>query len=108
MSWSTRRPSARVRVQGRWWSRWPAVVFLAASAYGAGDITAGLLATAAQAGPAFEGAAIRCRMRAANGAVEVVMMAPARRQADWRRWAGRWPLTAATKPGYGSDADTLF
>src|ERR1035438_994864 len=31
-----------------------------------------LLATAAPAGPAFEGAAIRCGMRAANGAIEVV------------------------------------
>jgi uncharacterized 2Fe-2S/4Fe-4S cluster protein (DUF4445 family) len=31
-----------------------------------------LLATAAPAGPAFEGAAIRCGMRAAEGAVEVV------------------------------------
>jgi uncharacterized 2Fe-2S/4Fe-4S cluster protein (DUF4445 family) len=33
-----------------------------------------LLATAAPAGPAFEGAAIRCGMRAADGAVEVVTM----------------------------------
>ncbi|HEV7647459.1 MAG TPA: ASKHA domain-containing protein [Actinophytocola sp.] len=31
-----------------------------------------LLATAAPAGPAFEGAAIRCGMRAADGAIEVV------------------------------------
>jgi uncharacterized 2Fe-2S/4Fe-4S cluster protein (DUF4445 family) len=35
-----------------------------------------LLATAAPAGPAFEGAAIRCGMRAADGAVEVVSMTP--------------------------------
>jgi uncharacterized 2Fe-2S/4Fe-4S cluster protein (DUF4445 family) len=35
-----------------------------------------LLATAAPAGPAFEGAAIRCGMRAADGAVEVVTMTP--------------------------------
>jgi len=35
-----------------------------------------LLATAAPAGPAFEGAAIRCGMRAAPGAVEVVTMTP--------------------------------
>jgi uncharacterized 2Fe-2S/4Fe-4S cluster protein (DUF4445 family) len=35
-----------------------------------------LLATAAPAGPAFEGAAIRCGMRAADGAIEVVTMAP--------------------------------
>jgi uncharacterized 2Fe-2S/4Fe-4S cluster protein (DUF4445 family) len=33
-----------------------------------------LLATAAPAGPAFEGAAIRCGMRAADGAVEVVKL----------------------------------
>jgi uncharacterized 2Fe-2S/4Fe-4S cluster protein (DUF4445 family) len=33
-----------------------------------------LLATAAPAGPAFEGAAIRCGMRAAGGAIEVVAM----------------------------------
>jgi uncharacterized 2Fe-2S/4Fe-4S cluster protein (DUF4445 family) len=35
-----------------------------------------LLATAAPAGPAFEGAAIRCGMRAAPGAIEVVSMTP--------------------------------
>ena len=35
-----------------------------------------LLATAAPAGPAFEGAAIRCGMRAAPGAIEVVKMTP--------------------------------
>jgi uncharacterized 2Fe-2S/4Fe-4S cluster protein (DUF4445 family) len=35
-----------------------------------------LLATAAPAGPAFEGAAIRCGMRAAPGAIEVVKMNP--------------------------------
>jgi uncharacterized 2Fe-2S/4Fe-4S cluster protein (DUF4445 family) len=35
-----------------------------------------LLATAAPAGPAFEGAAIRCGMRAAAGAIEVVKMTP--------------------------------
>src|SRR6202042_324559 len=35
-----------------------------------------LLATAAPAGPAFEGAAIRCGMRAADGAIEVVSMTP--------------------------------
>ena len=33
-----------------------------------------LLATAAPAGPAFEGAAIKCGMRAADGAIEVVTM----------------------------------
>jgi uncharacterized 2Fe-2S/4Fe-4S cluster protein (DUF4445 family) len=35
-----------------------------------------LLATAAPAGPAFEGAAIRCGMRAAPGAIEVVKLSP--------------------------------
>src|SRR5258707_3820165 len=35
-----------------------------------------LLATAAPAGPAFEGAAIRCGMRAADGAIEAVSMTP--------------------------------
>jgi uncharacterized 2Fe-2S/4Fe-4S cluster protein (DUF4445 family) len=36
----------------------------------------GLVATAAPAGPAFEGAQIRCGMRAADGAIEVVKMSP--------------------------------
>jgi uncharacterized 2Fe-2S/4Fe-4S cluster protein (DUF4445 family) len=36
-----------------------------------------LLATAAPAGPAFEGAAIRCGMRAADGAIEGVALEPA-------------------------------
>ena len=36
-----------------------------------------LLATAAPAGPAFEGAAIRCGMRAADGAIEGVVLDPA-------------------------------
>jgi uncharacterized 2Fe-2S/4Fe-4S cluster protein (DUF4445 family) len=35
-----------------------------------------LLATAAPAGPAFEGASIRCGMRASPGAIEVVRMTP--------------------------------
>jgi uncharacterized 2Fe-2S/4Fe-4S cluster protein (DUF4445 family) len=35
-----------------------------------------LIATAAPAGPAFEGAAIRCGMRAADGAIEVVTVTP--------------------------------
>jgi uncharacterized 2Fe-2S/4Fe-4S cluster protein (DUF4445 family) len=35
-----------------------------------------LLATAAPAGPAFEGAAIRCGMRASDGAIEVVSVTP--------------------------------
>jgi uncharacterized 2Fe-2S/4Fe-4S cluster protein (DUF4445 family) len=35
-----------------------------------------LLATAAPAGPAFEGAAIRCGMRAADGAIEAVAITP--------------------------------
>ncbi len=36
-----------------------------------------LVATAAPAGPAFEGGAIRCGMRAADGAIEVVRLDPA-------------------------------
>ncbi|MEO7350968.1 MAG: ASKHA domain-containing protein [Marmoricola sp.] len=36
-----------------------------------------ILATAAPAGPAFEGGAIRCGMRAAEGAIEVVKLDPA-------------------------------
>ena len=39
-----------------------------------------LLATAAPAGPAFEGAAIRCGMRAADGAIEVVKVSRRRRE----------------------------
>ncbi len=35
-----------------------------------------LLSTAAPAGPAFEGASIRCGMRAADGAIEVVKISP--------------------------------
>src|ERR671938_45638 len=35
-----------------------------------------LLSTAAPAGPAFEGAAIRCGMRAAEGAIEAVTITP--------------------------------
>jgi uncharacterized 2Fe-2S/4Fe-4S cluster protein (DUF4445 family) len=35
-----------------------------------------LVGTAAPAGPAFEGAAIRCGMRASDGAIEVVTMTP--------------------------------
>src|SRR6202020_268038 len=37
-----------------------------------------LLATAGPAGPAFEGAAIRCGMRAADGAIEAGSMTPDR------------------------------
>ncbi len=36
-----------------------------------------ILATAAPAGPAFEGGAIRCGMRAADGAIEVIRLEPA-------------------------------
>jgi uncharacterized 2Fe-2S/4Fe-4S cluster protein (DUF4445 family) len=39
--------------------------------------SSGLLSTAAPAGPAFEGASIRCGMRASDGAVEVVKIDPA-------------------------------
>ena len=35
-----------------------------------------ILSTAAPAGPAFEGGAIRCGMRAADGAIEVIRLAP--------------------------------
>jgi uncharacterized 2Fe-2S/4Fe-4S cluster protein (DUF4445 family) len=35
-----------------------------------------ILATAAPAGPAFEGGAIRCGMRAADGAIEVIKLTP--------------------------------
>ena len=38
-----------------------------------------IVATAAPAGPAFEGGAIRCGMRAADGAIEVVTIDPGRR-----------------------------
>ena len=38
-----------------------------------------ILSTAAPAGPAFEGGAIRCGMRAADGAIEVVACWPRRR-----------------------------
>jgi uncharacterized 2Fe-2S/4Fe-4S cluster protein (DUF4445 family) len=41
-----------------------------------------LLATAAPAGPAFEGAAIRCGMRAADGAIEGVVLDPGAGGAD--------------------------
>jgi uncharacterized 2Fe-2S/4Fe-4S cluster protein (DUF4445 family) len=41
-----------------------------------------LLATAAPAGPAFEGAAIRCGMRAADGAIEGVSLDPVPRPGD--------------------------
>ena len=37
-----------------------------------------ILATAAPAGPAFEGGAIRCGMRAADGAIEVIKLDPRR------------------------------
>ena len=39
-----------------------------------------ILSTAAPAGPAFEGGAIRCGMRADDGAIEVVKLDPARRR----------------------------
>ena len=42
-----------------------------------------ILSTAAPAGPAFEGGAIRCGMRAADGAIEVVKLT--RRRVDRRR-----------------------
>lgn len=39
-----------------------------------------ILSTAAPAGPAFEGGAIRCGMRAADGAIEVIRLDPAAEQ----------------------------
>ena len=49
-----------------------------------------LVGTAAPAGPAFEGAAIRCGMRASDGAIEVVTMTPDSLDADRdRRRAAR-------------------
>jgi len=41
-----------------------------------------ILATAAPAGPAFEGGAIRCGMRAADGAIEVVRLVPSEEDGD--------------------------
>ncbi len=41
-----------------------------------------LLSTAAPAGPAFEGGAIRCGMRAADGAIEVIKLRPTLKTGD--------------------------
>ncbi|WP_377641007.1 ASKHA domain-containing protein [Oryzobacter terrae] len=41
-----------------------------------------IVTTAAPAGPAFEGGAIRCGMRAADGAIEVIKLDPAAQDAD--------------------------
>ena len=60
-----------------------------------------LLATAAPAGPAFEGAAIRCGMRAAPGAVEGVKISEEDVAAAGhrrRRAASAWPGRASSTP----------
>ena len=66
-----------------------------------------LLATAAPAGPAFEGAAIKCGMRAADGAIEVVAMTADRTEPQGdrrRRTAGPVRLRPGgrgDRPGHG-------
>jgi uncharacterized 2Fe-2S/4Fe-4S cluster protein (DUF4445 family) len=65
-----------------------------------------LLATAAPAGPAFEGAAIRCGMRAADGAIEGVVldpgMPPASRDGGSDGPAARYPgARPASETGSG-------
>jgi uncharacterized 2Fe-2S/4Fe-4S cluster protein (DUF4445 family) len=57
-----------------------------------------LLATAAPAGPAFEGAAIRCGMRAADGAIEGVVLDAGAGGSDYRGAASQ---RAATPAGAG-------
>ena len=72
-----------------------------------------LLATAAPAGPAFEGAAIRCGMRAADGAIEVVTMTPDELtpEGDRRRRAAGpvrlRPGGRGDRPGQGGPARLL-
>ena len=56
-----------------------------------------LVCTAAPAGPAFEAAQIRCGMRAADGAIEVVRIA--RRRARARRDRRRASPSASAAPG---------
>jgi uncharacterized 2Fe-2S/4Fe-4S cluster protein (DUF4445 family) len=63
-----------------------------------------LLATAAPAGPAFEGAAIRCGMRAADGAIESVALRPAGAGGeDGRVVHAGGPAGRASEPGGGAD-----
>ena len=57
-----------------------------------------LVGTAAPAGPAFEGAAIRCGMRAAEGAIEGVTMTPRRPVAEGHRGC-RPRRTVRVRPG---------
>ena len=77
-----------------------------------------ILSTAAPAGPAFEGGAIRCGMRAADGAIEVVKLAHGERRRARRHrltpsraacadpgWSTRWPSwsrRACSTPAAGS------
>ena len=60
-----------------------------------------ILATAAPAGPAFEGGAIRCGMRAADGAIEVIKLDPDAHDADRSHWAssGTWSRKASAVRG---------
>jgi uncharacterized 2Fe-2S/4Fe-4S cluster protein (DUF4445 family) len=58
-----------------------------------------LLATAAPAGPAFEGAAIRCGMRAADGAIEGVVLHPGAGPAAAAGSDGAAGRPAAQTPG---------
>mgnify|MGYP003694792623 CR=1 FL=1 len=73
----------------------------------------GCMATAAPAGPAFEGAAIRCGMRAADGAIEVVTMTAGRADPEGdrrRRAAGPVrlrPGRRGDRPGQGGPARLL-
>src|SRR5262249_49357746 len=67
-----------------------------------------LLATAAPAGPAFEGAAIRCGMRAADGAIEGVVLdpgtAPARATGSAAAGNGAAQIPASTNGSNGRAA----
>ena len=82
-----------------------------------------ILSTAAPAGPAFEGGAIRCGMRAADGAIEVVKLDPdggRRAPGDRRRraragcaapaWSTRWPSwsgSGCSTPAGGSSPTSV-
>jgi uncharacterized 2Fe-2S/4Fe-4S cluster protein (DUF4445 family) len=58
-----------------------------------------LLATAAPAGPAFEGAAIRCGMRAADGAIEAVVLDPSADGSNGQTAASQRAATPADAGG---------
>ena len=57
-----------------------------------------ILSTAAPAGPAFEGGAIRCGMRAADGAIEVIKVDPTATGDDARGHARRDRRRRASRP----------